>query len=216
MSLVMRCVNSVSFQVKMNGELLPSFHPSKGLRQGDPISSYLFLLCGLSCLLKNYDAGWIDRGIRPGLRSPWISHLLFADDCLVFMKADSRSAQRLNEVLQAFNLGSRQCVNKAKSSVFFSLNCRASAKAGVRNNLQICREALTEKYLGLPTAAGKITENSFVHIKEQARSRVQGYCEKLMSIAARMVLLKAVIQALPAYSMSCSSSLKAYVRKLRQ
>ena len=132
------------------------------------------------------------------MRAPWISHLLFTDDFLVFMKADSRSAQRLNEILQAYHLVSGQCVNKAKSSVFFSPNTRASTNAGVRSNFQIYREALAEKYMGLPTAGGRITEESFVHLKEQARSRVQGYCERLMSIAARMVLLKAVIQALPA------------------
>lgn len=159
-SLVMKCVNSVSFQVKVNGELLPSFKPSRGFRQGDPISPYLFLLCGegLSCMLKNYDGGWIDRGIRAGLRSPWVSHLLFADDCLVFMKADSRSATRLNEILQAYSHGSGQSANKQKSSVFFSPNCGASTRRVVQNILQIQREAMTEKYLGLPTAAGRITE----------------------------------------------------------
>ena len=95
-----------------------------------------------------------------------------------------------------------------------SPNTRASAKARVRSNLQIYRETLAEKYLGLPTAAGRVTEGSFVHVKEQARSRVQGYCERLMSIAARMVLLKAVIQALPAYSMSCFKLNKGLCQKV--
>ena len=87
-------------------------------------------------------------------------------------------------------------------------------KQEVRSNLQIYREALAEKYLGLPTAAGRITEESFVHVKEQARSRVQGYCKRLMSIAARMVLLKAVIQALPAYAMSCFKLTKGLCQKV--
>ena len=215
-SLVMKCVNSVTFQVKVNGELLPSFRPSKGIRQGDPISPYLFLLCGegLSCLLKNYDGGWVDKGIRPGLRALWITHLLFADDCLVFLKADSRSAHHLNEILQAYGVGSGQCVNKAKSSVIFSPKCGASVRVGVRNALQIHREALDEKYLGLPTAAGRLTENNFIHVREQARSRVQGYCEKLLSCAAKEVLLKSVIQALPAYSMSCFKLTRGLCKKI--
>lgn len=119
-SLVMQCVSTVSFQVKVNGELLPSFRPTRGLRQGDTISPYLFLLCGegLSCMLKNYDGGWIDRGIRVSTRAPWISHLLFANDCLIFMKSDHRSAMRLNSILQDYSSGSGQSANLAKSLVF--------------------------------------------------------------------------------------------------
>ena len=73
---------------------------------------------------------------------------------------------------------------------------------GVRNVVQIHKESLVEKYLGLPTAAYRLTEQNFDHICERSRSRVQGHCEKLLSCAAKEVLLKSVIQALPAYSMS--------------
>ena len=204
-SLVMKCVNSVSFQVKVNGELLPPFHPSRGLQQGCLVSPYLFLLCGegLSCMLKNYDGGWIDRGIRVGTRSPWISHLLFADDFLVFMKADRRSAVRLNEILTAYSLGSGKSANRHKSSVFFSPKCGASTKRGVKNVLQIQREALSEKYLGLPTAAGRITDQNFEHIVEAARSRVQGWDFRKASSAGKEVHIKSVVQALSPFSMSC-------------
>lgn len=80
-----------------------------------------------------------------GLTAPWISHLLFTDDCIVFMKADARSAMMLNEILQAYSLGTWQCANKMKSSVFFSPNTGASVRRGVRNTLQIRREALSKK-----------------------------------------------------------------------
>lgn len=80
--LIMKCTTSVRFTVKVNGEMLPFFTPSRGLRQGDPISPYLSLLCakGLTSLLNYYGGAYIDRGIRVSVHAPWINHLLFADD----------------------------------------------------------------------------------------------------------------------------------------
>jgi hypothetical protein len=49
------------------------------------------------------------QGIRVGFQAPWVSQLLFADDCLVFLKADTRSAIRLNSILEAYNLGWSVC-----------------------------------------------------------------------------------------------------------
>jgi hypothetical protein len=118
--LIMKCVFSVRFSVRVNGELLPFFTPSRGLRQGDPISPYLFLLCaqGFTALLNHTGGNYVDRGIWVSSRSPWINHLLFADDSLIFMTALVQSGERLNEILRIYGECSGQCVNRDKSSVF--------------------------------------------------------------------------------------------------
>jgi len=97
---VMRCVTSVSFSIRMNGILSTPFKPSRGIRQGDPISPYLFLLCseGLSCLLRAVRPVHLSRGVRVGIHAPWVSHLLFADDCIIFSEASLRGARRLQDV----------------------------------------------------------------------------------------------------------------------
>ena len=132
------------------------------------MSPYLFLLCteGFSSLLKYY--GQIDRGIRVSFRAPWVNHLLFADDSLIFMTADSQCAGRLNRILQLYGAASGQCVNRDKSSIYFSTNTPDTIRQDLKSTLNIQVEAFSERYLGLPTAVGRITSGTFDHISESS------------------------------------------------
>jgi len=91
--MVMRLVTSVTFSVLFNGERLEEFKPSRGLRQGDPISPYLFLLAaeGLSCLLKLRSESSNLQGIVVAPTAPAVNHLLFVDDSLLFFKSSESS-----------------------------------------------------------------------------------------------------------------------------
>jgi hypothetical protein len=122
-SIMMACVRSVRYQVRFNSEDTDMFVPTRGLRQGDPLSPYLFLLCaeGLSSLLLyEEEVGGID-GVRVCRNAPSVSHLLFADDSLILMKADLTNATSLQHVLDTYCANSGQMVSLAKSSIFFPL-----------------------------------------------------------------------------------------------
>jgi hypothetical protein len=157
-SHIMKCVESVRFSVRVNGHFSEMFLPTGGIRQGDPLSPYLFLLCaeGLSCMLKYAGPNYLAKGIRVGIHAPWVSHLLFADDCLLFTQASANGARRLMEILQAYQTSSGQMVNMMKSAIFFSANCQDEVKHEVKQITGIVAEALSEKYLGLSTAVGRI------------------------------------------------------------
>jgi hypothetical protein len=88
--LVMRCVSSVSYAVLFNGSPLEVFSPTRGLRQGDPLSPYLFLLCaeGLSSLIQRACLDGKISGVPISARGVKLSHLLFADDSLLFCWAN--------------------------------------------------------------------------------------------------------------------------------
>jgi hypothetical protein len=87
---IMSCVTTVRYSVKFNGALLEAFSPTRGLHQGDPLSPFLFLFVadGLSALLQSEICSGGISPIKLCRRAPGISHLLFADDTLLFFKAN--------------------------------------------------------------------------------------------------------------------------------
>ena len=107
-------------------------------------------------------------------RSPWINHLLFTDDSLIFMTAKTQSCQRLNEILRIYGDCFGQCVNKEKSSIFFNPNTPLQVRQSMKSLLGIAVEAFNERYLGLPTSIGRITSGTFDHIGERIRSKLHG------------------------------------------
>jgi hypothetical protein len=120
--LVMMCVTSTTYSVLVNGAPVGHISPSRGLRQGDPISPYLFLLCAesLSSLLTQADSEGSIEGVLTSKRGPWINHLFFADDNLLFCRASYDNWNRLTMLLNAYGKASGQRLNKEKTRIFFS------------------------------------------------------------------------------------------------
>ncbi len=87
----MTCVSTVRYSVIVNGNPVGNIQPTRGIRQGDPISPYLFLICSevLSSLLNHAEQVGIITGIPTSPKGPKLNHLFFVDDSLIFCKANS-------------------------------------------------------------------------------------------------------------------------------
>jgi hypothetical protein len=133
---------------------------------------------------------------------------------MVFTQATTDGANRLQEILERYRIGSGQMVNKQKSAIFFSANANDGMKLAVHQGTDIPTEALVEKYLGLPTALGRSTDDQFEHIVATIKKLVAGWAPRLLNSAGREVLIKAICQAIPTYSMSCFKVSKNLCKKI--
>jgi len=81
-NIIMSCIKTVSFSAIINGVPVGHIIPSRGLRQGDPLSLYLFLICaiGLQGLIHKAESYGFLRGVSICRNAPWVSHLFFTDD----------------------------------------------------------------------------------------------------------------------------------------
>lgn len=121
---VMECVSTVQFTLLVNGNMTQIFKPSKGLRQGDPLSPYLFLLSAnvLSLAILKAEHNKAIQGIKVGRNGCTFTHLFFADDSLLFFKKDNKSLQNIHNILQWHCNLSGQNISQAKFDLFCSPN----------------------------------------------------------------------------------------------
>ena len=88
-----------------------------------------------------------------------------------------------------------------QNPVFFSPNTGVLVREGVCGILDILTEALTDKYLGLPTMVGVDRSDCFQHLVDRVCQRLKGWKEKILSVQGKEILVKSVAQANPSYAM---------------
>ncbi|KAF5447348.1 hypothetical protein F2P56_032905 [Juglans regia] len=202
--LVMNCVETVSYSIILNGSPQEVFIPTRGIRQGDPLSPYLFILCAevLTSLLENAERTKAITGIQIARRRVTINHLLFADDSLLFCKANSLEWSRMLHVLSTYEKASGQRLNKDKTAIHFSRNTSQENKDLILSTTGVHSAQSYERYLGLPALMGKSRTKSFKSILDKIRMKINSLKVRLFSQAGKEIFIKSVLQAMPTYSMA--------------
>lgn len=146
---ISKCIRFATYFVLVNGEPKGHITPTRGIRQGDPLSPYLFLLCseGLNGLIEHV----VDRKHIEGFslcrNGPKISHLFLVDDSLFFCHARLEDVQKIQEILDKYERALGQKINFAKTTLFFSKTVIDSLKEEIKNLLGVSKIRYYEKYL---------------------------------------------------------------------
>ncbi|XP_042944607.1 uncharacterized protein LOC122278487 [Carya illinoinensis] len=198
------CLNSVSYSILINGEPQQKFKPTGGICQEDPISLYICILCAetlLALLHKAEERGDITN-VPIGRGSTRVSHLFFADDSLLFCQASPMELSNIMAILDTYEHASGQVLNRDKSSVFFSKNTKKEMQAHVLQHIGMKSTGTFEKCLGLPAILGRIRVIAFHSFIDKTWSHIVNWKTNQFSSASKESLLKAVLQAIPLYSMA--------------
>lgn len=113
---VMTCVKTVTNSLLQNWVEFGEVKPERGIRQGDPIYLYLYILCteGLSAIIRRNEEVGLLHGCIIARGAPAVSHLLFADDCYFFFRATESEATTMKNIMQRYEDLSGQAINLTK------------------------------------------------------------------------------------------------------
>lgn len=155
--LMLECITTATYLVLINGDPHGHITPTRGLCQGNPLSPYLFLFCseGFHGLLKRVETMGDIKGVSICRKGPQITHLLFADDSLIFCRAKDNECQKLMEVLAKYEQASGQQINRSKTTFFFSKSTSQAMQDSIKVALGVQVVQQYEKYLRLPSFIGR-------------------------------------------------------------
>lgn len=209
--MIFYCVSTVSYEILVTGRVAGRVEPAKVLRQGDPLSPYLFILNAevLSRLIAN-ETGIhgisVSRGALP------ITHLLYADDLLLASREINANA--MVKCLNYFCVWFSQQVNTDQSSIMFSKNTKPVAQRTIKMIFGFKEMRGEGEYLGNFLIFGKNKERSFGKLKERLSRRLEGWRSQLLSKAEKATLIRSMAQAIPVYTMSTFKVLKGVCGEL--
>eukprot|EP00253_Pinus_taeda_P024057 PITA_24057 len=213
---IMNMVSSSFFSILINGIPSSTFRPSRGLRQGDPLSPFLFIIMaeGLGRSLHSAIHSNALKGISLH-GAPTVSHQQFVDDNMIFGHSSVQEARSLNSLLNNFSTASGACINRTKSQIFF-FNTHPTTQRYIARILGFSIASLPSKYLGAPLIESARKHSSWISLLEKLESRLLLCTHRCLNMASRLVLIKVVLQSMPLYLFSILAAPKWVLKAIKK
>jgi len=200
---VQGCLESTTMSILVNGSLIEEFRPTRGLRQGDPMAPFLFLIVaeGLAGLVRLVLKENLLSGVRVGRTELECCMLQFADDTMFMCEDSFTNIFTIKAILRVFELASGLKVNLHKSKL-------AGIKVG-RNSLETYARSLNcgamqipFKYLGLQVGGNPRRTQFWDPVVDKVKARLSAWKGKCLSLAGRVCLVKSVLTSIPLFYLS--------------
>ncbi|XP_056691659.1 uncharacterized protein [Spinacia oleracea] len=203
--LIHQCISTVSYKVLINGCTSDQFRPKCGIRQGDPLSTFPFLFCMemFSRMLQMGSDLFSFQGINITRGSPKISHIFFADDALLFFKADRGSCSNITNIVNRFCRISGQQLNLQKSHFKLSPNTPELEQQGFRSILKMQMVQNFRPHLGVPIDLTGKRHTNFQSIVDKVVAKVSSWNSVCLSQTQKLILINSVLVAMASHVLSC-------------
>lgn len=214
----MSCITTTSTAILINSTSTLFFQPSRGLRQGNPLSPYIFIMCmeRLSHTIFQSVDYLMWKPIQLSQNRPQLSHLLFADDIILLSKVIKTSCHAIIDILNHFTTLSAQTISYLKSKIFFSKNYHTHDKNYNLSCFNMNKGKTFEKYLGFPMFQKKVNKADFQYLLDNFKTRHAGWKTKFLSLAGRTTLIKSTLSTLPNHIMQYISIPSSIIHKMEQ
>eukprot|EP00253_Pinus_taeda_P025237 PITA_25237 len=214
---VLSMISTPNFSILINGIPSTPFNASRGIRQGDPLSPFLFILAveGLGRFLKKEQRERIIKGLKLWGSNIPITHQQFVDDIMLFCEATVKEVKGIKRILDTFMEASGMEVNKEKSCTFV-FNSLDSVKAHLTRMLGFKQGELPTKYLGNQIDFHPTRMVNWLQVIEKIKNKMAGWAFRTLNIAGRIVLVKSVLQAIPIYPLSIIVAPKGACSKIKE
>ncbi|XP_060671343.1 uncharacterized protein LOC132803112 [Ziziphus jujuba] len=172
--LVLNCMSSMNMELLLNASVFGQILMGRRLRQGDLISSFLFIILMelLSKMLLKWERDGKINGVKLGRQASSIIHLLFADDLLIFCRANMDEVKNVYQCLQLFYKWIGQAFNKEKSGCFFFKNVTPRSRLDIKWCLGMKELDNKSKHLGLPLFIERNKSTVFEDLRRKVEDKL--------------------------------------------
>ena len=215
-SWIMECVSSASMSILLNGSPLRPFKMQKGLRQGDPLSPYLFILVSetLVCFLKRAHNLNLIEAVSIGKSKVSLKHLQFADDILLFAPKNHTCITNYFRLFDIFALMSGLAINYNKSAFISWKRDDYPWVNEIANDVGCMHARPPFTYLGFPLGSNFSRYDAWKPVIRNIENRLASWKVRLLSRAGRLTLIKSVLNSLPVYFMTLFQMPKTVAAKI--